>query len=88
VISRRILTGLLVSSVAVAIVAAAPPLPHATPESVGLDAAPLRAATDLLTQYVADRKIAGAVAGVARHGKIAYLEPVGLQDLQTRAPMT
>ncbi len=33
-------------------------------------------------------KIAGAVAAVARHGKVAYLEAVGVQDLQTRAPMT
>lgn len=48
----------------------------------------LQQATALLRQAVADRAIAGAVAAVARHGKIVYLEPVGLQDLQTRSPMT
>ena len=62
-------------------------LPRATPESVGLSSPRLRQATDLLQQYVADRKIAGAVAAVARNGKLAYLEPVGVQDLATRAPM-
>ena len=33
-------------------------------------------------QFVADRKIAGAVAAVARRGKLVYLEPVGLQSLE------
>ena len=66
---------------------AADALPRATPESVGLSSPRLRQATDLLQQYVADRKIAGAVAAVARNGKLAYLEPVGVQDLATRAPM-
>lgn len=61
--------------------------PRATPDSVGLSAERLQNATAVLRQAVADRKIAGAVALVARHGKIAYLEPVGLRDVATRAPM-
>jgi CubicO group peptidase (beta-lactamase class C family) len=63
-------------------------LPRATPESVGLAAARLRLATDMLNQFVSEGKIPGAVAGVARKGKLAYLEAVGFQDLETRAPMT
>jgi CubicO group peptidase (beta-lactamase class C family) len=63
------------------------PTPRATPDAVGLSAQGLQNATAVLRQSVADRKIAGAVALVARHGKIAYLEPVGLQDVATRAPM-
>src|SRR6185436_9126891 len=56
---------------------------------VGADAAgPLDEATALLKQLVAERKIAGAVAAVAQHGKTIYLEAVGVQDLETRAPMT
>ena len=58
------------------------------PEAVRLDAAALAQATTLLKQLVADQTIAGAVAAVARHGKLAYLEAVGVQDLGTRAPMT
>lgn len=64
------------------------PLPRVTPEAAGLAPAPLRQATDLLRQFVADGKIAGAVAAVARHGQLAYLEAAGFQDLETRAPMT
>ena len=63
------------------------PLPRATPESVGFSAPRLRQATDLLNQFVADRKIAGASAAVARRGRLVYLEAVGFQNLDTRTPM-
>jgi CubicO group peptidase (beta-lactamase class C family) len=66
----------------------AEPLPRATPASVGLAPAVLDEATALLQRSVAGKQMAGAVAAVARHGKVAYLEPVGVQDLETRAPMT
>jgi CubicO group peptidase (beta-lactamase class C family) len=69
-------------------IAADDPLPRAAPQAVGMNAERLREATALLNQYVAERKIAGAVAAVARKGKLAYLEAVGAQDLETRAPMT
>ena len=63
-------------------------LPRSTPDAVGLSSAKLSEATDLLKRFVAEQKIAGAVAGVARKGKLAYLEAVGLQDLAARTPMT
>jgi CubicO group peptidase (beta-lactamase class C family) len=53
-----------------------------------LSPARLHEVTDLLNRYVAERRIAGAVAAVARHGKVGYLQAVGVQDLDTRAPMT
>jgi CubicO group peptidase (beta-lactamase class C family) len=61
---------------------------RAIPEAVGMSSERLQLATAVLRQFVADHKIAGAVAGVARRGKIVYLEPVGLQDRETRTPMT
>ena len=66
----------------------AEPFPRGTPESVGLSAVRLEEATALLNRYVADRKIAGAVAAVARRGKLVYLEAAGLQTIESRAPMT
>src|SRR5262245_2200394 len=81
-------SALLVSVMFAPAKAAVDPLPRSTPESVGLNSAKLAEATALLKQYVADRKIAGAVAGVARKGKLVYLESVGVQDLESRAPMT
>jgi len=70
------------------VVAAQSPLARAAPETVGLAPEGLHEATALLTRYVAEQKIAGAVAAVARKGRLAYLEAVGVQDLSTRAPMT
>lgn len=68
-------------------VRSAAPMPRATPESVGMSSERLQAVTALLRQFVADRKIAGAVAGVARRGKVVYLESVGLQSRETKTPM-
>jgi CubicO group peptidase (beta-lactamase class C family) len=62
--------------------------PRATPESAGLSPTRLREATDLLNRYVSEQRIAGAVAAIARRGRVAYLEAVGVQNLQTRVPMT
>ena len=83
---------LLIATIAVLAAAtaggAAQGLRSASPEAIGLAPAPLAEATALLRQYVADGKIAGAVAAVARSGSVGYLEAVGVQDLQTKAPMT
>jgi len=67
--------------------AAAPPFPRAAPDTVGLSAAKLRDANALLLQYVDEHKIAGAVAAVARRGKLAWIAAAGVQDLATRTPM-
>ena len=64
------------------------PLPRVAPEWVGLAPAPLAEATALLKRSVAEKKIAGAVGAIARKGAVAYLEAVGVQDLESRAPMT
>jgi CubicO group peptidase (beta-lactamase class C family) len=63
-------------------------IPRAIPEAVGMSSERLQQATAILRQMVADRKIAGGVAAVARRGKLIYLEPVGLQNMENRAPMT
>lgn len=62
-------------------------LPRVPPAAVGLDETKLREATALLDRFVAERKIAGAVAAVARQGKLAYFETVGVQDLDSDTPM-
>ena len=88
--ARRVSSALVALSAGflVATVAAWQQTPRATPESAGLSSTRLREATDLLNRYVSEQRIAGAVAGIARRGRVAYLESVGVQDLQTRAPMT
>src|SRR4029078_2210139 len=58
------------------------------PETIGLSSSRLNEATDLLNRAVTEQRIAGAVAAVGRHGQIGYLQAVGCQNLETRAPMT
>src|SRR5688572_30036962 len=87
--SRMRTTMVFVMCVVSALVAAQPPsISRSAPESVGLDPNRLKEATALLNQFVIDRKIAGAAAAVARDGKVAYLEAVGFQNLESRTPMT
>jgi len=62
-------------------------LPRAAPAAAGLSPERLAQASGLLRQFVTDRKIAGAVAAVARDGQLAYLDAIGVQDLETRTPM-
>jgi len=78
----------IAAALSLAVAAETPPLPRAQPESVGLSAAMLREADALLARYVTERKIAGAVAAVARHGKLAWTAAVGLQDVAAHATMS
>jgi CubicO group peptidase (beta-lactamase class C family) len=64
-------------------------LPRARPEEVGLASGPL--ATGIAAAVngaIGSGAIAGAVVGVARDGRIAYLESFGVQDAANGAPMT
>lgn len=63
-------------------------LPRATPEAAGMSSDRLQAVAAVLRQYVADGRIAGAVAGVARRGKVVYLESIGLRNRESKTPMT
>lgn len=63
-------------------------LPVARPEDVGLSSAALNRLSAALKDRVAAGHVPGAVALVARHGKIAYHEAFGAQDPASDAPMT
>src|SRR4051812_37935657 len=69
-------------------VAGAGELPRSEPEAVGLSAGKLAELKPALQKLVDDGKIAGGVALVARHGKVAYMQAVGYRDLAAKTPMT
>ena len=60
----------------------------AVPESVGMSSERLERLTAALQGYVDEGRLAGAVAVVARRGKIAYMDAVGYRDVESRTPMT
>jgi CubicO group peptidase (beta-lactamase class C family) len=62
-------------------------LPTAKPEDVGFSSERLGRVTEMLRANAAKSEIPGAVLLIARHGKVAYFESVGLLDPQSRTAM-
>lgn len=80
--ARRVLTLIvLVLSTTPLVAAEDTSLVRVEPESVGISSARLRLLDTMLRQHVDDGRVAGLVAGVARHGRIVYLEAMGSQVL-------
>jgi len=67
--------------------AAAQELPAASPESVGLSSERLARITEAVDRSIQDKRIAGAVTLVARHGKVAWLKAQGMMDREAAKPM-
>ena len=61
---------------------------RAAPEDVGLSSERLARLTAALQDHVDEGRLPGAVALVARRGRIAYLEAVGYRDRESNAPLT
>jgi CubicO group peptidase (beta-lactamase class C family) len=75
-------------SLLIVVVAEAQSLPSAKPEQVGLSSARLNRITATLKADVDKGVLPGAVLLVARHGKVAMFDAVGMRDPATKAPMT
>ena len=60
----------------------------ASTQTAGLDAGRLKLIRTRLDALVENQTIPGAVALVARHGKVATLEAAGWRDVEARKPMT
>lgn len=58
------------------------------PSDIGFSPERLDEVTRLMAEFVEEGKISGAVGGIARRGRLAYLEAVGYRELETRSPMT
>ena len=63
------------------------PLPTAAPEDVGLSAEALTRLSLALQDRISRGQFPGAVALVARHGKVAFHQAFGARDPATEAPM-
>lgn len=62
---------------------------NAEPKEVGLSSERLaRIDQHLKQRYLDPKKIAGTLTLVARHGRVAYLSPLGLMDIERNKPMT
>ena len=57
-------------------------------EQVGLSSERLNVLTKTFQEYVDNGELSGAVALVARKGKVAYLQSFGKNDMENNIPMT
>tara|TARA_B110000858_G_scaffold115070_1_gene131526 strand:- start:45699 stop:46964 length:1266 start_codon:yes stop_codon:yes gene_type:complete len=62
-------------------------LERGDPEDLGFSVPRLALVHEMLTQHVDDGRVAGLVAGVARHGKIVYLKSIGWSDIEQEDSM-
>ena len=67
--------------------AAADWLPGAPPETVGLSSDRLERISAEVQRTIDQKRIAGAVTLVVRHGKVAWLKAQGMQDREAGKPM-
>lgn len=82
-----IAAAVLVMSASLSSVLSAQGLPRAEPEEVGLSSARLALLDSTLKHYVDSGHVPGFVAGIARHGKIVYLQSAGWQDIEGQQAM-
>ncbi|MDO7887354.1 serine hydrolase domain-containing protein [Hymenobacter cheonanensis] len=62
-------------------------LPAAAPASVGVSPEGLKKLDQLLQGYVADGRLPGVIALVARDGKVVYRQAFGYADAQAKTPL-
>ena len=74
-------------AVAYASTAVAQGLPRARPEDVGLSRSDLKRIDAQLQRWVDSGKVAGLIAVVARHGKVAYVTQAGSLDSARQKPI-
>ncbi len=66
----------------------AAPVPKGKPEEVGMSSERLQRIEQMLDRRIAKGEMTGAVAIVARKGKVVYLTSRGVMDLETKQPVT
>ncbi len=77
----------LLGFLALTVVAIAQDLPTAKPESVGLSSERLERISSVVQHDIDDKRIAGAVTLVVRHGKVAWFKAQGMMDREAAKPM-
>src|SRR5689334_12551665 len=84
---RFVNLNLLVCLLAACLMAAAQAVPVAKPESVGLSSERLQRIAAVVQRDIDQKRIAGAVTLVARHGRVVWLKAQGMMDREAGKPM-
>jgi CubicO group peptidase (beta-lactamase class C family) len=84
---RRYCFAVFVSLWIVVVTLTAQELPSAKPESVGLSSERLERISKTVQKSIDDKRVAGAVTLVMRHGQVAWFKAQGMQDREAGKPM-
>jgi CubicO group peptidase (beta-lactamase class C family) len=85
--TRKLSISLFAFLFVLSLVAMAQELPTAKPEAVGLSSERLERIGKAVQKSIDDKRIAGAVTLVVRHGQVAYFKAQGMQDREAGKPM-
>ena len=84
---QRLLATSLALVLAIALVPLRASTPTARPEEVGLSAERLKRVTELMQRLIDARTFSGSVTLIARNGRVAHFEALGLMDIEAKKPM-
>ena len=84
---QRLLATSLALVLAMALVPLRASTPTARPEEVGLSAERLKRVTELMQRLIDAKTFSGSVTLIARNGRVAHFEALGLMDLESKKPM-
>src|SRR5215472_6820006 len=84
---KRRITPVLLGFFLLHLIAQAQDLSSAKPESVGLSSDRLERIATLVQRDIDDKRVAGAVTMIVRHGKVAWYNAQGMSDRETAKPM-
>jgi CubicO group peptidase (beta-lactamase class C family) len=84
---RRIRLSSFALILVLAAAVAAQDFPTAKPESVGLSSERLERISKVVQKDIDDKRLAGAVTLVLRHGQVAWFKAQGMQDREAGKPM-
>ena len=83
---KRLVIGVLLAAAASAALPAQE-IPTASPEDVGMSSERLREIDAVMKRHIDAGEVQGAVAAVARRGKVVHFEAYGLMDVERARPM-
>lgn len=84
---KRAISSLYLAAALCAVALSGQELPSVKPEAVGLSAERLTRISNAVQKSIDDKRIAGAVTLVVRHGQVAWFKAQGMQDREVGKPM-
>ena len=84
---RYIMLVVMLLSLCISSLAFTAEIPLVKPEDVGLSSEKLILVDEVINGFIEDKRLAGSIVMIARHGKIAHFKTYGQMDIEENKPM-